>query len=106
MKVCVQGLWHLGSVTSAGLAKLGHEVIGLDSNEKTIALLNEGKAPIFEPGLDALLQDGLTQKRLHFTTDPHLISDAKIHWINFDTPGDDHDQANIHWATAAGNVCA
>lgn len=97
MKVCVQGLWHLGSVTSAGLAKLGHEVIGLDSNEKTIALLNEGKAPIFEPGLDALLQDGLTQKRLHFTTDPHLISDAKIHWINFDTPVDDHDQANIQY---------
>ena len=54
MKVCVQGLWHLGSVTAACLAKLGHEVVGLDPDVKAVGSLTQGRAPLFEPGLDAL----------------------------------------------------
>ena len=36
MKICILGLWHLGSVTAACLAKLKHEVVGLDFNKKVI----------------------------------------------------------------------
>ena len=43
MKVCVAGLWHLGSVTAACLAAAGHDVVGLDADRKTVARLNEGK---------------------------------------------------------------
>ena len=50
MKVCVQGLWHLGSVTAACLASVGHEVKGLDFDEATIRRLQMGKPTIFEPG--------------------------------------------------------
>ena len=36
MKICVQGMWHLGSVIAACLSKVGHEVVGFDSETKTI----------------------------------------------------------------------
>ena len=44
MEVCVQGLWHLGSVTAACLASVGHDVIGLDTDQTTIDGLAQGRA--------------------------------------------------------------
>jgi UDPglucose 6-dehydrogenase len=44
MKVCVKGLWHLGSVTAACLATVGHEVVGLDADQKTVDGLGQGNA--------------------------------------------------------------
>ena len=52
MKICVFGLWHLGSVTSACLASLGHQVIGFDDDANTVKKLNSAIAPVFEKGLD------------------------------------------------------
>ena len=56
MKICVYGLWHLGTVTAACLANRGFEVVGLDPNTKTIDDLNCGKAPLYEPGMDKHLE--------------------------------------------------
>lgn len=95
MKIFVAGLWHLGCVTAACLAQAGYEVIGYDPNKENIARLTQGQAPLFEPGLDHLLLEGLASKRLAFTT---LISDvhqADLLWITFDTPVDDHDEADV-----------
>ncbi|MBT8562117.1 UDP-glucose/GDP-mannose dehydrogenase family protein [Polynucleobacter paneuropaeus] len=96
MKICVQGLWHLGSVTAACLASAGHEVAGLDPNLITIANLSKGKAPLFEPGLDDLLVFGLTNSKLSFYTD-HLqaTADAEVLWVTFDTPVNEEDEADI-----------
>lgn len=96
MKVCIQGLWHLGSVTAACLATVGHEVVGLDADQKTIDGLNQGKAPLFEPGLDELLQAGLAKGNLRFTTDnAEAAADAEALWVTFDTPVDDDDRADV-----------
>lgn len=96
MKVCVQGLWHLGSVTAVCLATVGHEVVGLDTDQKTIDGLNEGKAPLFEPGLDELLQAGLAKGNIRFTTDnAESAADAEVLWVTFDTPVDDDDRADV-----------
>ena len=96
MRVCVQGLWHLGSVTAACLASSGHEVAGLDSNLVTIEGLRLGRAPLFEPGLDDLLQAGIEQSRLHFYSEPEqALAGAEILWVTFDTPVDDSDQADV-----------
>ncbi|MEX3916232.1 UDP-glucose/GDP-mannose dehydrogenase family protein [Paraburkholderia sp. BR10872] len=96
MKICVQGLWHLGSVTAACCASAGHDVIGLDTDEKTIDGLRAGKAPLFEPGLDALLSDGLSAGRLRFTTDTEsAVADVDVLWVAFDTPVDDDDKADV-----------
>lgn len=96
MRVCVQGLWHLGSVTAACLASVGHEVVGLDFDQEVIASLSEGKAPLFEPDLDPLIVEGVFSGRLRFTSD--MISackDADILWVTFDTPVNDNDEADI-----------
>ena len=95
-KVCVQGLWHLGSVTAACLASVGHEVVGLDADQNTIDGLNQGKAPLFEPGLDELLQAGLAKGNLRFTIDnTEAAANAEVLWVTFDTPVDDDDRADV-----------
>lgn len=96
MNICVQGLWHLGSVTAACCASVGHDVIGLDRDEKTIDGLRAGKAPLFEPGLDALVSEGLSSGRLRFTTDiESAVAGVDVLWVAFDTPVDDDDKADV-----------
>jgi len=91
----VQGLWHLGTVTAACLASVGHQVVGLDPVRKTVDDLNQGKAPLFEPGLDDLLKAGIAGGRLRFTTSiSAAAADAEVLWVAFDTPVDDDDVAD------------
>ena len=98
MKVCVQGLWHLGSVTAACLATAGHEVVGLDADQKTIDGLSRGEASLFEPGLDTLVQAGVASGALRFTTSiADAAAGAEVLWVTFDTPVDDDDRADIEF---------
>jgi len=96
MKICVQGLWHLGSVTAACLASVGHDISGLDSDSNTIKKLAMGKAPIFEPGLDELLQSGITNEKIKFFISPaEALVGVEVLWVTFDTPVDDEDLADV-----------
>ncbi len=96
MKVCVLGLWHLGTVTAACLASGGHDVTGLDLDPVVVARLAAGTPPLFEPGLEALVQEGLAAGRLRFTTDvSKAVGDADIIWVAYDTPVDDDDRADV-----------
>jgi UDPglucose 6-dehydrogenase len=98
MKICVQGLWHLGAVTAACLTKVGHDVVGLGPDQSVVNALNQGKAPLFEPGLDDLLQEGIAKQRLYFTTNiAEAASDAEVLWVAFDTPVDDEDHADVEY---------
>lgn len=54
MNVCVQGMWHLGTVTAACMASLGNRVTGLDFDAVTVKGLAGGIPPLFEPGLEEL----------------------------------------------------
>ena len=97
MKVCVYGLWHLGTVTAACLASRGIATVGLAETAEAAAELNAGKAPLFEPGLDALLAQGLTAAAR--SASPMMLlqpsSSADLLWISFDTPVDDDDVADV-----------
>ena len=96
MRVCVQGLWHLGSVTAGCLASLGHDVTGFDFDNQTIANLQKGTLPVSEPGLKALIEDGVTKGNLRFTENVRdAVSDVQVLWVTYDTPVDDDDQANV-----------
>jgi len=98
MKVCVVGLWHLGSVTAACLSSDGHQVYGLDFDAQVIDGLSQGKAPLFEPGLDELVQKGIQAQTLRFTTDPELAArDAAVIWLTYDTPVDEDDRADVDY---------
>jgi UDPglucose 6-dehydrogenase len=95
MRVCVSGLWHLGTVTAACLAAAGHDVVGHDPDPDRVELLAAGRSPIQEPGLDALLGEGLASGRLHFSSDLAAAArDSQVIWISHDTPVDDSDRAD------------
>jgi UDPglucose 6-dehydrogenase len=101
MRICVQGLWHLGSVTAACLASLGHEVTGLDPNLDTVNRITTGKAPLFEPGLDDMLQTCIANGKLKLSSSPALaLEDAAVLWVAFDTPVDDYDNADVAFVQA------
>jgi len=96
MKVCVLGLWHLGSVTAAGLAALGHQVVGFDFDAPRVAQLNAGCAPVFEPGLEELIRLGLASGRLRFSAAlAEAIRDRDVLWVAYDTPVDAHGNADL-----------
>jgi UDPglucose 6-dehydrogenase len=101
MRICVLGLWHLGSVTAAGLAALGHQVIGLDFDEQRILDLSKGIAPIFEPGLEDLIRQGLSSGNLRFSSRmEHATQDIDVLWVAYDTPVDDDDNADTNLVMA------
>jgi len=98
MKVCVVGLWHLGTVTAACLASMGHDVVGLDFDEKTVTGLQSGTPPLFEPGLEQLIVNGLREDRLRFTNDiVNALKGVEVVWIAYDTPVDDEDSADVEF---------
>ncbi|MBI2813959.1 MAG: UDP-glucose/GDP-mannose dehydrogenase family protein [Opitutae bacterium] len=96
MKVTILGLWHLGSVTAACLAR-HHRVTGLDLDETVVAGLRGGRAPLHEPGLDTLIATGLAHGRLDFTTDVTAAAAADLVWVCYDTPVDADDRSDLGW---------
>jgi UDPglucose 6-dehydrogenase len=98
MRVCVLGLWHLGTVTAACLASGGHDVIGLDFDALTIAKLRAGEPPLFEPGLEELVRRGIAEHHLRFTDRlGEAVAEAEVVWVGYDTPVDDQDRADVEY---------
>lgn len=95
MKVCVQGLWHLGTVTAACLASLGHEVIGFDFNADVVNDLKNCKLPIFEPNLQEMVDQGLQLNKLNFTSNVTDLYNVDFLWVAYDTPVDEDDNADV-----------
>ena len=69
MKLSVIGCGYLGAVHAAAMASIGHDVVGIDVDERKIDSLARGEAPFFEPGLPEILAEGIASGRLRFTTD-------------------------------------
>ena len=69
MKISVIGCGYLGAVHAACMAHLGHEVVGIDVDEKKVAALRDSRAPFFEPGLPEMLTGAMETGRLSFTTE-------------------------------------
>ncbi|TCC35214.1 UDP-glucose/GDP-mannose dehydrogenase family protein [Kribbella sindirgiensis] len=87
MRIAVIGTGYLGCNTSAGMAEFGFDVIGVEIDEHRLKLLNDGKAPLYEPGLDPLLKKHVDSGRLRFTSDYTEIADwADVHFICAGTP--------------------
>ncbi|QEO14176.1 UDP-glucose/GDP-mannose dehydrogenase family protein [Agromyces intestinalis] len=86
MRVSVIGCGYLGAVHAAAMAELGHEVVGIDVDERKIAALAAGEAPFFEPGLGAILRSATGSGRLRFSTGMADAADARVHFIAVGTP--------------------
>lgn len=82
----VIGCGYLGAVHAAAMASLGHDVIGIDVDERKVAALAAGAPPFFEPGLAALLAEGLRSGRLRFASDMAAAAGADVHFLAVGTP--------------------
>src|SRR4051794_31424461 len=87
MKVSVFGLGYVGSVSAASLAADDHTVIGVDVDASKVAMVNAGRSPIVEPGLDDLLARGVANGRVRATTDTvHAIQASEVSLLGVGTP--------------------
>jgi GDP-mannose 6-dehydrogenase len=87
MNVVVVGLGYVGAVTAACLAKLGHNVVGVDVDPHKLDLLERGVSPIVEPGLDDLVTSGRESNGLRVSSDLSASArDADIVLVSVGTP--------------------
>src|ERR1041385_3816244 len=87
MKISIFGLGYIGSVTGAAFASDGHEVIGVDANPDKVALVNAGKSPVVEPGLDALLGKAVADGTFRATMDvKEAVTNTDVSLICVGTP--------------------
>ncbi len=87
MRCTVFGTGYLGATHAAGMAELGHDVLGVDIDPGKVAKLAGGEIPFYEPGLRKMLSDNLVAGRLHFTTDYDAAAEfADVHFLGVGTP--------------------
>lgn len=96
IKIAVLGMGHVGLPTALGLAELGWEVLGADSNPETVATLKKGKSWFYEPDLEPLLEKHLATGRFQPTTDVDgAIASATVLFICVGTPQGDDGKADL-----------
>lgn len=98
MKVTIIGTGYVGLVSGICFAETGNQVTCVDINQEKIAQLKAGKTPIYEPGLDVLLERNLKEKRVFFTTSlAEGIRDAKIVFLALPTPPGKGGEADLQY---------
>jgi UDPglucose 6-dehydrogenase len=96
MNICVVGSGYVGLVTGACLADFGMNVVGVDKDHAKVEALSRGKVPIYEPGLDTLVQKNMAEGRLRFTTDlAPAIEEAAAIFIAVGTPPKSDGSADL-----------
>ncbi|TVR06813.1 MAG: UDP-glucose/GDP-mannose dehydrogenase family protein [Salinarimonadaceae bacterium] len=104
MRIAMIGSGYVGLVSGACFADFGHDVVCVDKDEAKIALLREGRIPIFEPGLEEMVARNASQGRLRFGTDVgEAVAEASAVFIGVGTPsrrGDGHADLSYVYAAA------
>ncbi|HEY0244724.1 MAG TPA: UDP-glucose/GDP-mannose dehydrogenase family protein [Mucilaginibacter sp.] len=107
MKIAVVGTGYVGLVTGTCLAETGNQVICVDINEQKVKMMQEGKLPIYEPGLELLFHRNINQERLHFTSNlAEAIAEAKIIFLALPTPPGGDGSADLSYVLGAAKDIA
>nr|WP_321399859.1 UDP-glucose/GDP-mannose dehydrogenase family protein [uncultured Desulfobacter sp.] len=109
MRISVFGLGYVGCVSAACLAKQGHYVVGVDISQTKVDIINQGKSPIIEKGLDILLGDVVGSKNggtLYATTDADTaVMDTEISLICVGTPSNENGSLRLDYVKrCASNI--
>ena len=105
MKIAVVGSGYVGLVAGACRAESGNDVICADIDQDKIERLNRGEIPIFEPGLEPLIESNLEAGRLSFTTDvPQAVRTSDIVFIAVGTPPDEDGSADLQHVLAVART--
>jgi len=104
MRVTVVGTGYVGLVSGTCLADVGNDVLCIDSDEKKIAGLRDGEIPIFEPGLEELVQRNTSAGRLRFSTDlAEGVAHGEVVFIAVGTPPDEDGAADLQHVLAVAH---
>lgn len=96
MRVGVIGAGYVGLVTGACFAEMGNDVMVMDVDQAKIDGLNQGKVPIYEPGLEQMIERNMAEKRLAFTTELKVLAENSfIIFIAVGTPPDENGAADL-----------
>ena len=94
MKISIIGTGYVGAVTGACLAELGHQITFVGRDTKKLSFINSGKSPIYEPGLDQLLEKNL--HRITTTIDlPDAIRKTELTFVCVGTPSNNDGSINL-----------
>ena len=106
MKIAVFGLGYVGCVTGACFAQMGHMVHGVDVSAAKVRVLNSGRSPVLEKGLDELVGKMVAEGKLHATFDPaEALDRADISLVAVGTPSRGDGSANLdHIASVLGGI--
>ena len=101
MRVAIVGSGYVGLVSGAGLSDVGHHVLCMDIDEARIEALRAGRIPIYEPGLEQMVQRNAAQGRLDFTTSiEQSVQHAEVLFIAVGTPPDEDGSADLRHVLA------
>src|SRR5918999_4510518 len=86
-RVGIFGLGYVGAVSAAGLAEMGHEIVGVDLNLSKVEMINDGRSPVIEAGLEDLIANALAANRIRATTNSEeVVYETDISMICVGTP--------------------
>ena len=98
MNICVVGVGYVGLVTGACFSEFGLRVTCVDNSASKINMLNQGKVPIYEPGLAELIEKNVNEDRISFTTDiEDGVRNALVILIAVGTPSDQEGSADLRF---------
>lgn len=98
MQIAIIGTGYVGLVTGTCFAETGNNVMCIDIDENKVNKLRQGKTPIYEPGLEVLLERNIKEDRLHFTTDiKEGIAGAKVIFLALPTPPGKDGSADLQY---------
>jgi len=107
MNLAVVGTGYVGLVAGTCFAETGNDVICVDIDERKIAMLKEGKVPIYEPGLEEMVQRNAEEQRLSFTTELNsAVKRSTIVFIAVGTPQGANGKANLEYVRATAKEIA
>ena len=107
MKLCVVGAGYVGLTTATALADFGHEVQCVDTDQSKIDSLTQGKVPIYEPGLEKLIEKNFKKDRLHFSSHvEESIRDYPIILIAVGTPSKEDGSSNLSFISQVVKIIA
>lgn len=102
MKLSVFGLGYVGCVSAACFARDGHSVIGVDVNTLKVEIINSGRSPIVEPGIEELIADAVKQGKLRATSDAiEAITNSDVSLVCIGTPGNQNGSLDLSYIKRA-----